>query len=106
MTTDPWAAPNPADFDPRMTLERCNYCQASVLRGDGDEKKPLPHKPACPVGQRDELRAALAGLVGCIDESAADRGPEITRGSMMAQVCKVIQTTAQYGRAKAVLDES
>jgi len=51
----------------------------------------------------DELRAALAGLVGCIDESAADRGPEITRDSMMARVCRVIQTTGQYDRAKALL---
>jgi hypothetical protein len=51
----------------------------------------------------DAQRLALAGLVNCIDTSAADNGPPITRDSMMAQVCKVLQRTTQYDAAKAAL---
>ena len=45
-----------------------------------------------------ELELALAKILNCIETSAAD-----TRGSMMAQVCKVLLNTNQVINAKEVL---
>ena len=55
------------------------------------------------IRQRDEARVVLAALLGCIDTAAADNGPPVTRGSMMAQVCKVLQRTLQYDEAVRLL---
>lgn len=54
--------------------------------------------------QLDETRLALAKIVACIETSADDsRAPEAAKGSMMAQVCKVLLNTGQVHEARRLL---
>lgn len=81
-----------------------------VLDDDGDivatVRPGLSAEDSRLLGAAPDLLVALRGIVGCIDTSAADNGPEVTRGSMMAQVCKVLQKTLQYDRARDALAQA
>ena len=53
--------------------------------------------------ERDDLIKATIGLLACIETSARDDGPKITKGGAMARVCKVLTKTGQFDIAKKLV---